>query len=166
MTEKSFKNLNPLYQNILGRNFTEEKKHIVKSDLNYLASNQVFSDFYHFMNQQSFLLDFSRNHCRIDQVSCFYSNRPKVIFLNEEFFKLSRFERIGTLLHEVHHLIYGVPHTPCPSNRKPFSECDRDYSGAYGLELKFYEIAGSLDNGHEALQIFKKNISRILENPL
>jgi hypothetical protein len=156
--------IHPALSKMRGRNFTEDKLLIVSNDLDYLSKEKTFAEFMQFMNQDQLTLDYSDTNCRSDQLSCFYPNYSRTIFINHKFFKLNRIERIGTLLHELHHLFHYVPHVPCPLDRRPFTDCDYNFSGAYGVELRFYQLAKEALKDCDASDAYLVNIKRIIKN--
>jgi hypothetical protein len=81
----------------------------------------------------------STTSCQRGQVACVHQGMSRIIYLSPDFFKLSPWEKMGTLIHEQAHLTLKKDHVPCQKKEISNTECDNDFHSSFGKELLFYE---------------------------
>jgi hypothetical protein len=146
------------YRNIELRAPHPQALEVLREDLDYLYQ-LTLSPSWAQAFQKIDAISIDQKNCSGGQVACAFSDRPNKIFLKPEFLKLSRWERLGTLLHESeHHQRSNYQHISCQSTQIKNTECDADLSGAFGQEYQFYQQLLK----SEAISKNKKNREQVL----
>lgn len=105
-------------------------------------------------------IEVSPRFCHAGQVACMTPTRRGVVYLNLDFFSLHPFEKMGSLVHEAAHFIYGHQHVPCTSPHINNRDCDNDLESAFGRELLFYRQLVELLVDEDQLEILTSLIEK------
>ncbi len=130
------------------------------SDWANKLSVKKYENFVEFLLSEVKLVDYSPDNCRPDQMACSFPDRRFDIYVNDNFFKISKVERISTLLHELLHHLTNYKHFVCFD--KEFEQqisCDESLYSAYGVEVHFLtELSKKYPNVDAIAEKLRKRI--------
>lgn len=102
-------------------------------------------------------LDIHKGNCSTGQLACSFKNRPGIIYLTENFFKLSLTEQVSTILHEAKHIQSAdYNHVKCVKYPSWGHECDENLNSSYGIEYKYLLYKYIETKNDEIAQVLKR----------
>lgn len=129
-----------LKQKVLGvdvESSEESYLKIVKDDISFLKKSGLEEIFPFFKYVKK--INVTKGNCSYGKIACVVPERKSTVFLNYDYFRLDKVDRVTTLLHESAHHRYGYFHVNCLSEKITNKDCDESLDSPFGIEYNAIE---------------------------
>ncbi len=137
---------------------------ILSSELTYIqtiAPAEFKTELLNSLKSLSFI-HYQENNCSQGQVACAFADSPHTIFINKNFFEISKLEQFTSILHEATHLKQeNFEHVKCYKKPEWGYECDEDLNSAYGIEYKYLLHKYINTKDEQSAQLLRRIFNRI-----